>query len=180
MGEPLGSPVRDDHSKGIRMIRRPASTRRRLLIAVATTATLLLGLVQAPAANAAGGGYQHKMLRIVNATRARRDLHLLKLNRALSRDSLRHTRIMVRKDRIYDPPNLDEILAKYRWDDLGADVVGCGHTLKELHQILMTEAFHRSIFLHPDLRRVGIGITKVSGRNRCGRGAVWATEIFYG
>jgi hypothetical protein len=87
---------------------------------------------------------------------------------------------MVRKDRIYDPPNLAIILEKYRWDDLGADVVGCGHTLKELHQILMTEAFHRSIFLHPDLRRVGMGITKVNERNRCGRGAFWATEIFYG
>jgi uncharacterized protein YkwD len=150
------------------------------MVAVATTATLLLGLVQAPAANAAGVDKQVKMLRIVNATRARRDLHLLKLNRALSRDSLRHTRIMVRKDRIYDPPNLAEILAKYRWDDLGADVVGCGHTLKELHQILMTESFHRSIFLHPDLRRVGMGITRVNERNRCGRGAFWATEIFYG
>jgi hypothetical protein len=150
------------------------------MVAFATTATLLLGLIQAPAANAAGVDKQVKMLRIVNATRARRDLHLLKLDRTLSRDSMTHTRIMVRKDRIYDPPNLAEILEKYRWDDLGADVVGCGHTLKELHQILMTEAFHRSIFLHPDLRRVGMGITKVNERNRCGRGAFWATEIFYG
>lgn len=150
------------------------------MIAVATTATLILGLIQAPAANGAGIDKQRKMLRIVNATRERRDLPLLSLNRALSRDSMRHTRIMVRKDRIYDPPNLDEILAKYEWDDLGADVVGCGHTLKELHQILMTEAFHRSIFLHPDLRRVGMGITRVNERNRCGRGAFWATEIFYG
>ena len=150
------------------------------MIAVAITATLLLGLIQAPAANGAGIDNQRKLLRIVNATRARHDLHLLKLNRALSRDSMRHTRIMVRKNRIYDPPNLAEILAKYEWDDLGADVVGCGHTLKELHQILMTEAFHRSIFLHPDLRRVGMGITRVDERNRCGRGAFWATEIFYG
>jgi hypothetical protein len=150
------------------------------MVAVATTATLLLGLIQAPAANAAGVDKQVKMLSIVNATRARRDLHLLKLNRALSRDSMRHTRIMVRKDRIFDPPNLAQILEGYRWDDLGADVVGCGHTLKELHQILMTEAFHRSIFLHPDLRRVGMGITRVNERNRCGRGAFWATEIFYG
>lgn len=150
------------------------------MVAFATTATLLLGLIPAPAANAAGVDKQVKMLRIVNATRARHDLHLLKLDRALSRDSMTHTRIMVRKDRIYDPPNLAEILEKYRWDDLGADVVGCGHTLKELHQILMTEAFHRSIFLHPDLRRVGMGITKVNERNRCGRGAFWATEIFYG
>jgi hypothetical protein len=91
-----------------------------------------------------------------------------------------HTHKMVRNDRIYDPPNLAEILADYEWDDVGADVVGCGHTLKELHDILMTEAFHRSIFLHPDLRRVGIGVMQVDERNRCGRGSLWATEIFYG
>jgi len=150
------------------------------MIAVATTATLLLGLIQAPAANGAGIEKQRKMLRIVNATRERHDLRLLKLDTTLSHDSMRHTRIMVRKDRIYDPPNLAEILAKYEWDDLGADVVGCGHSLRELHKILMTEAFHRSIFLHPDLRRVGMGITRVEERNRCGRGSFWATEIFYG
>src|SRR5688500_13657974 len=50
-----------------------------------------------------------KMLRIVDATRARRDLRLLNLKRELSRDSMGHTRIMVRKDRIYDAPNLVEI-----------------------------------------------------------------------
>ena len=143
-------------------------------------ATLALSVLQAPAAAAAGDGYQRKMLDIVNRTRARHDLRLLKLNRELSRDSLVHTRKMVRNDRIYDPPNLAEILADYEWDDVGADVVGCGHTLKELHDILMTEAFHRSIFLHPDLRRVGIGVLKVDQRNRCGRGSLWATEIFYG
>jgi cysteine-rich secretory family protein len=151
-----------------------------LLLAVATTAILVLGLVHAPAADAAGSGWQRKMLRIVNSTRERHDLGRLRLDRELSRDSMTHTRRMVRDDRIFDPPNLSEILAKYRWDDLGADVVGCGHTLKELHQILMTEAFHRSIFLHPDLHHVGMGITKVEARNRCGRDSFWATEIFYG
>ena len=150
------------------------------MIAVATTATLLIGLIQAPVANGAGMDDQRKMLRIVNATRARRDLHLLRLNRALSRDSLRHTRIMIRKDRIFDPRNLDDILGNYRWDDLGADVVGCGNTLKELHKILMTESFHRTIILHEDLRKVGIGVIKTDERNRCGLGSFWATEIFYG
>jgi uncharacterized protein YkwD len=150
------------------------------MLAVAMIATLALSVFQAPAAAAAGDGYQHKMLDIVNRTRARHDLRLLKLDRELSRDSLVHTRKMVRNDRIYDPPNLAEILADYEWDDVGADVVGCGHTLKELHDILMTEAFHRSIFLNPDLRRVGIGVLEVDERNRCGRGSLWATEIFYG
>jgi hypothetical protein len=49
--------------------------------------------------------------------------------------------------------------------------VGCGRTLKDLEKFLMTEAFHHSIFLHPDLRLVGMGITRVDERNRCGRGS---------
>jgi hypothetical protein len=162
------------------MQRTHVTARRRAVVAFVMIATLTVGVLQASAANAAGQGSQRKMLDIVNRTRARHDLRLLKLNRELSKDSLVHTRKMVRNDRIYDPPNLAEILADYEWDDLGADVVGCGHTLKELHDILMTEAFHRSIFLHPDLRRVGIGVMKVDTRNRCGRGSLWATEIFYG
>jgi uncharacterized protein YkwD len=162
------------------MLRTHVTARRRAAVAFVMIATLTVGVLQASAANAAGQSYQRKMLDIVNRTRARHDLRLLKLNRELSKDSLVHTRKMVRNDRIYDPPNLAEILADYEWDDVGADVVGCGHTLKELHDILMTEAFHRSIFLHPDLRRVGIGVMQVDERNRCGRGSLWATEIFYG
>lgn len=162
------------------MLRTHVTARRRAAVAFVMIATLTVGVLQTSVANAAGQGYQRKMLDIVNRTRARHDLRLLKLNRELSKDSLVHTRKMVRDDRIYDPPNLAEILADYEWDDVGADVVGCGHTLKELHDILMTEAFHRSIFLHPDLRRVGIGVMKVDERNRCGRGSLWATEIFYG
>jgi uncharacterized protein YkwD len=162
------------------MRRTHVTARRRAAVALVMIATLTVGVLQASVANAAGQGYQRKMLEIVNRTRARHDLRLLKLNRELSTDSLVHTRKMVRDDRIYDPPNLAEILADYEWDDVGADVVGCGHTLKELHDILMTEAFHRSIFLHPDLRRVGIGVMQVDERNRCGRGSFWATEIFYG
>jgi hypothetical protein len=87
---------------------------------------------------------------------------------------------MIKNDRIYDPPNLEEILSKYEWNDIGADVVGCGNTLRELHQILMTEAFHRTILLHDEVRRVGIGVYRVHERNRCGRDSFWATEIFYG
>jgi uncharacterized protein YkwD len=162
------------------MLRTHVTARRRAAVAFVMIATLTVGVLQASAANAAGQSYQRKMLDIVNRTRARHDLRLLKLNRELSKDSLVHTRKMVRNDRIYDPPNLAEILADYEWDDVGADVVGCGHTLKELHDILMTEAFHRSIFLHPDLRRVGIGVMQVDERNRCVRGSLWATEIFYG
>jgi uncharacterized protein YkwD len=162
------------------MVRTQTGRRRRAVLAtLATTLVLGLGLPQAPAAGAAEG-FEAKLLRIVNTTRERHDLRALKLDASLSDQARAHTRRMIQRARIYDPPNLDEILAQYRWDDLGADVVGCGNTLKQLHDILMTEDFHRDIILHPDLRRVGIGVVRIDERNRCGRDSFWATEIFYG
>ena len=160
---------------------REASVRRRTMaVAVATALTLGLGLVQAPSADAAIGRQERKLLHIVNRTRARHDLRLLKFDRSLMAPSEKHTRRMIRQDRLFDPPNLEQLLADENWNDLGADVVGCGNTLKELHQILMTEDFHRTILLHPKLRRVGMGVVVADERNRCGRGSFWATEILYG
>jgi uncharacterized protein YkwD len=154
--------------------------RRTTAVAVAAALTLGLGVVQAPPADAAFGRLEKRLLMIVNRTRERHDLRLLKMDRSLSRPSEKHTRKMINQDRLFDPPNLEEILEDYNWDDLGADVVGCGNTLKELHRILMTEDFHRTILLHPKLRRVGIGVVVADERNRCGRGSFWATEILYG
>lgn len=155
------------------------TARRGWALALATTAVLAAGVIQAPEADASGG-FRAKLLRIVNETRSRHDLRRVKIDLSLSRESRAHTRRMIDDNRIYDPPNLDEILAQYRWDDLGADVVGCGNTLRQLHQILMSESFHRNIILHPDLRRVGIGVLRADENNRCGRDSFWATEIFYG
>ena len=159
----------------------PRSRRRTAtVLAFALASLLLLGPVRASDAAASVGRLEHKLLRIVNETRDRHDLRALKFVRSLSVDGERHTRKMIRRNRIYDPPNLNDILARYRWDDLGADVVGCGNTLRELHRILMTENFHREILLHQKLRRAGIGVVRADERNRCGRGSFWATEIFYG
>lgn len=160
---------------------REATVRRcSAAVAMATALTLFLGLVLAQPADAAFGRPEKKLLRIVNRTREKHDLRLLKIDRSLSRPSEKHTRKMIRQDRLFDPPNLQEILDDYEWDDLGADVVGCGNTLSEVHRILMAEDFHRAILLHPDLRRIGIGVVVADERNRCGRGSFWATEIMYG
>ncbi len=161
------------------MARTHRTAGRGRVLALATAAVLALGMIQTPVANA-GNGYRAKLLRIINDTRMRHDLHRVKLNRSLSRESRAHTRRMINADRIFDPPNLAEILARYRWDDLGADVVGCGNTLRQLHQILLSEAFHREIMLHPALRRVGVGVIRADERNRCGHDSFWATAIYFG
>jgi uncharacterized protein YkwD len=152
---------------------------RRAIVSIVTLGTVLLGIAHAPVASA-GDRYARRLLAIVNATRERHDLRPLKLERSLDAPARRHSSRMLRANRLFDPPNLDRILAPYRWNDLGADVVGCGPTLREMQRTLMTDAFHRTILLHTRVRRIGIGVVATRDRNRCGRGSVWATEILYG
>jgi uncharacterized protein YkwD len=140
-----------------------------------------LGVVAVPTAQASEtDAYRSTLLDILNRTRKHHDLRPVKINLRLSDDALHWSDVMIRKDRIYDPPNLAQLLAPYSWNDVGADVVGCGSTIHEVHKLFMTEAFHRSIILHPKLRRVGIGVVRADERNRCGRGSYWATELSYG
>jgi uncharacterized protein YkwD len=153
-------------------LRRP-----RAIAVLALAASLLLG--SAPPAEA-GAGSRATLLELINETRAQHDLRTLRLNRSLSRHAERHSRRMVRQDRIFDPPDLEEILGPYPYDDVGAAAVGCETTLRRLHRSLMRSDVHRGILLHPQLRRVGIGVLRVDEANRCGRGSYWTTEIFYG
>jgi uncharacterized protein YkwD len=163
------------------MSRTRSTARRRVSVAVITSITLLFTLAQAPAAEASSNSrWARKLMRIVNQTRTNHGLRPLKMQRSLNSPSRHHTNKMIDDNRLYDPPNLAQILQGYPYDDLGADVVGCGNTLRELHRIMMTEAFHRSIILNHDLRRVGIGVVRARQNNRCGRGSMWATEIMYG
>ena len=162
------------------MSRTRSTARRRASVAVITGLTLCFTLLHAPTAEAGSDRWAKKLLRIVNHTRVQHDLRPLKMQRGLNPPSRRHSNKMIDDNRLYDPPNLEQILSRYSYDDLGADVVGCGMTLRELHRILMSESFHRTILLHRDLRRIGIGVMKARQNNRCGRGSFWATEIMYG
>lgn len=157
------------------------STRRRgaLALALLTTLALGLGTVQAPPASA-GDGYRAKLLRMLNRARERHDLKALELNTKLSRDARKHTRRMIREDRVFDPPDLQHILAPYPWSKLGASVVGCASTVKRLHRAWMNSDHHREILLHPDLRKVGIGPILNDDENGCGRGSIWGTQLLYG
>ena len=152
---------------------------RRAIISIATLVTILFGVMQAPPANA-GDRYARRLLAIVNAARERHDLRPVRLERSLDAPARRHSSRMLRANRLFDPPNLEQILAPYRWNDVGADVVGCGSTLREMQRTLMSDAFHRTILLNEHVRRIGIGVVETRDRNRCGRGSVWATEILYG
>jgi uncharacterized protein YkwD len=158
----------------------PANRRRILVVAVVMVAMFILSVAEGPVAGADGDGYRQKLLRLLNQTRASHGLGLLKIDRSLSDDARVHTHRMVREDQVYDPYNLAAILSDYAWDDVGADVVGCAATIPRLHKAWMNHDAHRVILLNGNLRRVGIGVVQNDTRNHCGRGSIWATEIFYG
>jgi len=124
--------------------------------------------------------YRHRLLRLINHSRASHDRRPVRLNLRLSRDSLRHTRQMLRSNRLFDVDDLANVLDPYNWTEFGADVVGCGDTLHQMHRQLMRHPFHRKIILSRKVRRVGIGVIKDTGKSLCGRKTVWATELYYG
>lgn len=160
-------------------MRGPDRIRTRRVVVVGALATLLaLGAVAAPVAQA--GPLRTKLLGIINRVRENHDLRALRLNVRLSEDAKRHTRKMIRRGELFHPRNLAELLEPYRWDDVGAEVVGCHDTLNAMVRQWMGESVHRRIILHPDLRRAGIGVIRVDGRSACGRDQVWATAIMYG
>lgn len=160
-------------------MRGPDPIRTRRVVVVGALATLLaLGAVAAPVAQA--GPLRTKLLGIINRVRENHDLRALRLNVRLSEDAKRHTRKMIRRGELFHPRNLAELLEPYRWDDVGAEVVGCHDTLNAMVRQWMGESVHRRIILHPDLRRAGIGVIRVDGRSACGRDQVWATAIMYG
>jgi uncharacterized protein YkwD len=120
------------------------------------------------------------LLKIVNEVRAKHGLRTLRMNARLSEDAERHTRRMIRRGQLFDPPNLAQLLRPYDWKRVGAAVSGCRGSLRRLVRAWMAHAAHRDILLLPGLRRAGVGVVFVSGRSACGRDQFWATGIVYG
>jgi uncharacterized protein YkwD len=151
--------------------------RRAAVLTLTVIAFLTLATVAAPEAMA---GYRGRVLRIVNATRENQGLHLVSIDRSLSRKAMRHTRKMLRENAIFDPSNLSQLMSGEPWNTIAGSVAGCGSTLRRVHRAFLHDAVHRAILLNPDMRRIGIGAVKATSANACGRGSFWTTELLYG
>lgn len=154
--------------------------KRRVAIAIVIATALMIFLETASAQTANAIGARGKLLKMINDVRGRNDLRELRIDRSLSRDAVRHTRRMVEANEVFDPANLDAILSDEPWEQIGASVSGCAGTVRGVHRAWMRHAAHRDIMLEPRLRRIGIGVITDRSRNICGRGSIWATELFYG
>ncbi len=150
---------------------------RHVLVAAVVAGALAIGPLAQPAS---AQEFRGTVLRLVNAARAHHGLRPLALNRSLSQEARAHSRTMLRRNRIFDPPDLERLLAPYPVDHLGAAAVGCEDTLRALQRAFLRSDAHRRILLHPQLRRVGIGVVRADGPNLCGGGSFWVTEVFYG
>jgi hypothetical protein len=162
-------------------VRHPKTTEhrraRRATLVLLILVTLMLGTLAAPAQAALRSRYLH----LINHSRVQHDQARVKLSVRLSKDAKVHTRKMIRRGRLFDVGNLAEILSPYKgYKVLGADVVGCGDDLSDLHRQMMHHAYHRKILLSGKVDFVGIGVLHVSGRSGCGRNQVWTTAIFFG
>lgn len=154
--------------------------KRRVAIAIVIATALMIFLETASAQTANAIGARGKLLKMINDVRGRNDLRELRIDRSLSRDAVRHTRRMVEANEVFDPANLDAILSDEPWERIGSSVSGCAGTVRGVHRAWMRHAAHRDIMLEPRLRRIGIGVITDRSRNICGRGSIWATELFYG
>lgn len=156
---------------------RDRSRARRALAVGALTICLALGMTETPVAQA--GPLRTKLLGIINRIRENHDLRALRLNVGLSEDAKRHTRRMIRRGKLFDPPHLEELLDPYDWTVAGS-AVGCDATPRALVRAWLASDLHRSVVLGPRFRRAGVGVTRVDGGSFCGPDRVFATLILYG
>jgi uncharacterized protein YkwD len=156
------------------------SEERRRLATILTLIVFVMMVIWTVFAPEAVAGYRGRVLRMVNATRESYGLHTVRIDSSLSAKAMRHTRLMIERNTIFDPTNLSQLMSGEPWSTVAGSVVGCARTLRGLHRAFMHHAAHREILLNPDLRRIGVGVKKDYARNACGRGWLWGTEMFYG
>jgi uncharacterized protein YkwD len=170
--------------------------------ATALVLALALVLVAAPAASAAGGcsgasaslatASKRSLVRAtlcrLNAERARRGVHPLRLNRRLAAAAQRHSRAMARRhffshDSVNGASFLDRIrgtgyLRGARSWSVGENIAygsGSLSTPRAIGRAWMNSPGHRANILSPSFRSVGIGIA--AGTPDGGEGATYTTDF---
>jgi uncharacterized protein YkwD len=135
---------------------------------------LAVGLVQTPAH--ANTTLEHRMLRLTNEARARRDLPRLHLDNARADRARKHSVAMARDGYLSHTADPTEVyLRDVRWSRWGENVgdTGGGADLRPLQRAFMASPEHRENVLEPSFDRVAIGVVMRDGE-------AWVTLFFYG
>ena len=147
----------------------------RLVIIVATLATMLGTLPGAPA-QAGTGLYTepHSMLRATNGSRDHFNLTGVRIDRALSKIARRHSMKMAQEQSLFHTTNPSSVYLKgISWHYWGENVGVTGGTVADLEDAFMASVPHRQNILNRTFRHVAIGAVRVDG-------VLWVTVFFYG
>lgn len=147
--------------------------RTRRALAVPVLLAISITLTSSPAlAGARTQRFRDEMLRLVNQTRTTQGLRPLRLNRALSRESWRHSVEMSRRYALFHTANLSNVLQPYDVRTWGENLA-YADTLRRVEQLWVGSPEHRSNLLNPAFGWVGVGVVKV-------KGWLWVTLQLYG
>jgi uncharacterized protein YkwD len=148
---------------------------RRLVRVVAGPLVLALTLTIPAQAAQAGGraqAFENEMLRLVNETRDTHGLHVVTMNRRLSREAWRHSMTMGRRYLLFHTSNLWDLVRPYDARTWGENIAYAG-TLRRVEQLWMKSHDHRVNLLNPAFRSAGIGVVQI-------KGWFWVTLQLYG
>ena len=147
----------------------------RLIIIVATAATMLGTLPGVPAqANAGRYKERHAMLRATNGSRDRFSLAGVHIDRDLSKIARHHSLKMAEQQSLFHTTNPSSVYLKgISWHYWGENVGVTGGTVGDLESAFMASLPHRHNILNRTFRHVAIGAVRVDG-------VLWVTVFFYG
>jgi uncharacterized protein YkwD len=105
---------------------------------------------------------EHRMLNLVNRSRATRGLPELRLNARICHEASRHSRRMATSGAISHTPNLAEWVRSVGGSVFGEDL-GKGRGLRGIRDAWLRRGDTRRIMLDPRFRRAGLGVIHVDG-----------------
>ena len=106
----------------------------------------------------------------INKARSGSSLGSLKLDPELSRVARRHTKEMIKADRLHHTTVRALSRRVTNWVTLGENV-GVGGSVRSLHRAFMNSASHRDNILLKTYNHVGVGTKRASGK-------LWVTVVF--
>ena len=145
-----------------------ARTRRRAVIGLAI---LLIATVFAPAQSASaapaiaaaptspGGSAESSFFTLLNASRSAGGLPALQYDAPLSNTARTWSANMASRNQLYHDPNLLTIVANLepQWRS-GAENVGFGYDVQQLHDAFMNSPAHRASIMSTRFNRTGVGV----------------------
>ncbi|HUR08868.1 MAG TPA: CAP domain-containing protein, partial [Nonomuraea sp.] len=131
-------------------------------------ATPVAGAAITSAASDAEGAF----LTLLNRSRTSAGLPALQLDTGLANTARTWSGTMASKNSLYHDPNLLNIVAALepRWQS-GAENVGFGYQVQQLHDAFMASAGHRANIMSSRFNRVGIGVVYAGTK-------IWVTARF--